>query len=73
MQRTDLLEKTQMLGKVKGRRRWGQKRMRWLDGISNSNEHEFGQVPGDGVEKAMATHSSTLTWKIPWTKEPDRL
>ena len=25
------------------------------------------------LEKAMATHSSTLTWKIPWTKEPGRL
>jgi len=26
-----------------------------------------------GTEKAMATHSSTLTWKIPWTEEPGRL
>ena len=25
------------------------------------------------MEKAMAPHSSTLTWKIPWTEEPDRL
>ena len=25
------------------------------------------------AEKAMATHSSTLAWKIPWTEEPDRL
>ena len=25
------------------------------------------------LEKAMATHSSTLAWKIPWTEEPDRL
>ena len=33
MQRTDLLEKTLMLGKVEGRRRKGQQRMRWLDGI----------------------------------------
>ena len=36
MQRTDLLEKTLMLGKIEGRRKWGQKRMRWLDGIFNS-------------------------------------
>ena len=26
-----------------------------------------------GLEKAMATHSSTLAWKIPWTEEPGRL
>ena len=27
----------------------------------------------DPLEKGMATHSSTLAWKIPWTEEPDRL
>ena len=36
MQRTDSLEKTLMLGKVEGRRRRGQQRMRWLDGITHS-------------------------------------
>ena len=36
MQRGDLLEKTLMLGKMEGRRRRGQKRMRWLDSITNS-------------------------------------
>ena len=36
MQRTDSLEKTLMLGKIEGRRRRGQQRMRWLDGITNS-------------------------------------
>ena len=36
MQRADILEKTLMLGKTEGRRRRGQQRMRWLDGISNS-------------------------------------
>ena len=36
MWRTDLLEKTLMLGKIEGRRRRGQQRMRWLDGITNS-------------------------------------
>jgi len=40
MQRTDPLEKTLMLGKIEGRRRRGQQRMRWLDG------HEFEQAPG---------------------------
>ena len=36
MQRTDLFEKTLMLGKIEGRRRRGQQRMRWLDGITDS-------------------------------------
>ena len=36
MQRTNSLEKTLMLGKIEGRRRRGQKRMRWLDGIIDS-------------------------------------
>ena len=36
MQRADSLEKTLMLGKIEGRRRRGQQRMRWLDSITNS-------------------------------------
>ena len=36
LRRTDTLEKTLMLGKIKGRRGRGQQRMRWLDGITNS-------------------------------------
>ena len=36
MQRTDSFEKTLMLSKIEGSRRKGQKRMRWLDGITNS-------------------------------------
>ena len=36
MRRTDSLEKTLMLGKIEGRRRKGQQRMRWLDGITDS-------------------------------------
>ena len=36
MRRTDSLEKTLMLGKTKGKRRRGQQRMRWLDGIPDS-------------------------------------
>ena len=35
MQRTDSLEKTLMLGKIEGRRRTGQQRMRWLDSITD--------------------------------------
>ena len=33
----------------------------------------FGTGYGCGAEKAMAPHSSTLAWKIPWTEEPGRL
>ena len=36
MQRTVSLEKTLKLGKIEGRRNWGQQRMRWLDGITHS-------------------------------------
>ena len=36
IQRADSFEKTLMLGKIEGRRRRGQQRMRWLDGITNS-------------------------------------
>ena len=46
MQRADSLEKTLMLGKIKGRRRRGQQRMRWLDGITDSMDM-FEQTPGD--------------------------
>ena len=41
MRRADSLEKTLMLGKIEGRRRRGQQRMRWLDGIID-NGHGFG-------------------------------
>ena len=36
MRRADSLEKTLMLGGIGGRRKWGQRRMRWLDGITDS-------------------------------------
>ena len=38
MRRADSLEKTLMLGKIEGRRRRGQQRMRWLDGITDSTD-----------------------------------
>ena len=57
MQRGDSLEKTLMLGKIEGRRRRGQQRMRWLDGITDliEFEHTLGDSEGQG---SLACYSS---------------
>ena len=44
MRRVDSLEKTLMLGKIEGRRRRGQQRMRWQDGITNSMHMSLGEL-----------------------------
>ena len=43
--------------------------------VSACNAGDLGSIPGleDPWEKEMATHSSTLAWKIPWMEEPGRL
>ena len=66
MQRTDSVEETLMLGKIEGRRRRGQQRMRCLDGITDSMDMSFSKLLEMVKEREAwlhaAVHGATKSW-----------
>ena len=65
MRRADPLEKVLMLGKIEGRRRSGQQRMRWLDGISSTMDMSLSkllEMVKDREGWLAAAHGVTKTW-----------